>query len=77
MTEPVSDDELLAGQIRYYDARAPIYEQLYFLRGNHAVDDATTSSTEPPAVLRADDGWMSVAPCEPSHEGAWLVGATR
>jgi SAM-dependent methyltransferase len=41
MTEPVSDDELLAGQIRYYDARAPIYEQLYFLRGNHAVDDET------------------------------------
>lgn len=35
----IPDEELLAAQIRYYEARAPIYEQLYFLRGDHAVAD--------------------------------------
>jgi demethylmenaquinone methyltransferase/2-methoxy-6-polyprenyl-1,4-benzoquinol methylase len=34
-----SDEELLADQIRYYEARAPVYEQLYFLRGTHATED--------------------------------------
>lgn len=34
-----SDEQLLADQIRYYEARAPIYEQLYFLRGDHAAAD--------------------------------------
>jgi SAM-dependent methyltransferase len=34
------DEALLADQIRYYDERAPIYEQLYFLQGRYAVGDA-------------------------------------
>jgi SAM-dependent methyltransferase len=35
-----TDDDLLAEQIRYYEDRAPIYEQLYFREGAYAVDDA-------------------------------------
>jgi SAM-dependent methyltransferase len=34
-----ADDGLLSEQIRYYEARAPIYEQLYFRQGRYAVDD--------------------------------------
>jgi SAM-dependent methyltransferase len=34
-----TDDDLLAEQIRYYEDRAPIYEQLYFRTGAYAVDD--------------------------------------
>jgi SAM-dependent methyltransferase len=34
------DADLLSEQIRYYEARAPIYEQLYFRQGAYAVDDA-------------------------------------
>jgi demethylmenaquinone methyltransferase/2-methoxy-6-polyprenyl-1,4-benzoquinol methylase len=34
-----TDDDLLTDQIRYYDDRAPIYEQLYFREGAYAVDD--------------------------------------
>ncbi len=34
-----TDDELLAEQIRYYEERAPIYEQLYFRQGRYTVDD--------------------------------------
>ncbi|MEP6972937.1 MAG: class I SAM-dependent methyltransferase [Actinomycetota bacterium] len=37
--EAVTDDRLLAEQVRYYDERAPIYEQLYFLQGRYAVAD--------------------------------------
>jgi ubiquinone/menaquinone biosynthesis C-methylase UbiE len=37
--EPPTDDELLTEQIRYYDERAPTYEQLYFRQGRYAVDD--------------------------------------
>jgi demethylmenaquinone methyltransferase/2-methoxy-6-polyprenyl-1,4-benzoquinol methylase len=33
------DADLLSQQIRYYEARAPIYEQLYFRQGRYAVDD--------------------------------------
>jgi SAM-dependent methyltransferase len=33
------DADLLSEQIRYYEARAPIYEQLYFRQGRYAVDD--------------------------------------
>ena len=39
MTERDVDAELLSEQIRYYEARAPIYEQLYFRQGRYAVDD--------------------------------------
>ena len=35
----MTDDALIAAQIRYYDQRAPIYEQLYFLQGRYALDD--------------------------------------
>jgi SAM-dependent methyltransferase len=35
-----ADARLLEEQIRYYEARAPIYEQLYFRQGDYAVDDA-------------------------------------
>ena len=31
--------DLLSEQIRYYEARAPIYEQLYFRQGRYAVDN--------------------------------------
>lgn len=34
-----ADADLLSEQIRYYEARAPIYEQLYFRQGRYAVDD--------------------------------------
>ena len=33
------DADLLSEQIRYYEARAPIYEQLYFRQGSYAVDN--------------------------------------
>ncbi|HEX3298514.1 MAG TPA: class I SAM-dependent methyltransferase [Actinomycetota bacterium] len=33
------DADLLSEQIRYYEARAPIYEQLYFRQGAYAIDD--------------------------------------
>ena len=35
-----ADTELLAEQQRYYEARAPIYDQLYLRQGRYAVDDA-------------------------------------
>src|SRR5262245_4304421 len=38
-TEGDADADLLSEQIRYYEARAPIYEQLYFRQGRYAVDD--------------------------------------
>ncbi|HJX08529.1 MAG TPA: class I SAM-dependent methyltransferase [Actinomycetota bacterium] len=38
-TDGDPDADLLAEQIRYYEARAPIYEQLYFRQGAYAVDD--------------------------------------
>ena len=34
-----ADADLLSEQIRYYEARAPIYEQLYLRQGRYAVDD--------------------------------------
>jgi demethylmenaquinone methyltransferase/2-methoxy-6-polyprenyl-1,4-benzoquinol methylase len=34
-----ADTELLAEQQRYYEARAPIYDQLYLRQGRYAVDD--------------------------------------
>jgi len=36
----ISDEQLIAEQVRYYDQRAPIYEQLYFLQGRYSVDDS-------------------------------------
>ena len=36
-----TDTELLAEQQRYYEARAPIYDQLYLRQGRYAVDDAS------------------------------------
>src|SRR5262249_5952349 len=38
-TDGDADADLLSEQIRYYEARAPIYEQLYFRQGRYAVDD--------------------------------------
>jgi SAM-dependent methyltransferase len=38
------DTELLAEQQRYYEARAPIYDQLYLRQGRYAVDDAAWMS---------------------------------
>ncbi len=38
-TDGDADADLLSEQIRYYEARAPIYEQLYFRQGAYAVDD--------------------------------------
>jgi SAM-dependent methyltransferase len=35
-----SDAALLEEQIRYYEARAPIYDQLYLRQGRYVVDDA-------------------------------------
>src|SRR6476646_6757872 len=35
-----TDAELLAEQQRYYEARAPIYDQLYLRQGRYVVDDA-------------------------------------
>lgn len=40
-----SDERLLAEQIRYYEERAPIYEQLYFLQGRYAVEDPAVAAT--------------------------------
>ena len=37
--DPDEDALLLSEQIRYYEARAPIYEHLYFRQGSYAVDD--------------------------------------
>ena len=42
--EPDADALLVSEQIRYYEARAPIYEQLYFRQGSYAVDDETWTS---------------------------------
>jgi demethylmenaquinone methyltransferase/2-methoxy-6-polyprenyl-1,4-benzoquinol methylase len=39
------DERLLAEQIRYYEERAPIYEQLYFLQGRYAVEDPAVAAT--------------------------------
>ena len=39
------DEHLLAEQIRYYEERAPIYEQLYFLQGRYAVEDPAVAAT--------------------------------
>ena len=41
----MDDEELLAEQIRYYDRRAPVYEQLYFLQGPHAAGDPEEQRT--------------------------------
>jgi len=38
------DERLLAEQIRYYEERAPIYEQLYFLRGRYEVEDPAVAA---------------------------------
>jgi SAM-dependent methyltransferase len=35
-----NDASLLAEQMRYYDARAPVYDQLYLRQGRYVVDDA-------------------------------------
>jgi demethylmenaquinone methyltransferase/2-methoxy-6-polyprenyl-1,4-benzoquinol methylase len=35
-----NDAELLEEQMRYYEARAPIYDQLYLRQGRYVVDDA-------------------------------------
>ena len=42
--DPV-DERLLAEQIRYYEERAPIYEQLYFLQGRYEVEDPALAAT--------------------------------
>ncbi|MGZ8601399.1 MAG: class I SAM-dependent methyltransferase [Actinomycetota bacterium] len=36
-----TDDAMLAEQIRYYDERAPVYEQLYLRQGPYALEDST------------------------------------
>jgi SAM-dependent methyltransferase len=38
------DDELIEEQRRYYDERAPIYDDLYFRRGVYAFDDEATAA---------------------------------
>ena len=43
--EDPGDERLLAEQIRYYEERAPIYEQLYFLQGRYAVEDPAVAAT--------------------------------
>jgi SAM-dependent methyltransferase len=42
-TDGDPDADLLSEQIRYYEARAPIYEQLYFRQGAYAVDDEAST----------------------------------
>jgi SAM-dependent methyltransferase len=43
MTERHDDEDLVSAQIRYYEARAPVYEQLYFRQGSYAVDDEASN----------------------------------
>ena len=38
------DERLLAEQIHYYEERAPIYEQLYFLQGRYQVEDPAVAA---------------------------------
>jgi len=38
-TDGDPDADLLSEQIRYYEARAPVYEQLYFRQGAYAIED--------------------------------------
>jgi demethylmenaquinone methyltransferase/2-methoxy-6-polyprenyl-1,4-benzoquinol methylase len=40
-----SDEEIVAEQIRYYDRRAPIYEQLYRREGRYALEDRGAAET--------------------------------
>ena len=82
-SKEIPDEELLAAQIRYYEARAPTYEQLYFLRGDHAVADEAFIRAwrrRPQRSSGSSRASMWAGPCWSSHAGtvcgpaSWLSG---